>query len=532
MVAQAIFPYETGGASSRERAPQGKSDAFETMLRDYEARGNDKGGETARSDASRDRAEHDAELSAKAWREFDAAQDARDINRNRDTSDEPPLANNFQAAGENPAQSGRTDETRPSAERPGQNGQAATPQATAPQADTLGSGNLTKNGAAPAGTGLDGKGAPNVVADPALAGKPALGATPSKQSAPAVTAPTIAVTAGRDAVGPKIPLNTAANPAVPGETANANVAAPAAAKEIISTLPAAAEAAAPLTASQVERTQASGVPASGSEAQAAVGFPVKGAQTPATVKTQTDRAGNKSPASASPAATVKVPELQAEAKQAAPTNPAPVNPSPQNPGQRTAKTGDTVADLFTAAAKAATPAGTAAQTPASPAGFDPMQLTARAAAAPPAIAPATDRPVPPSEVAVNIQRAVARGENRIRIQLHPAELGQVDVRLKIGADGIVRAMVQVDRPETLDLMQRDVRGLERALQDAGLKTDSGSLNFNLRDRGEDGPQDRRDGKETAMAGREESDTNSSGNAETAEIAARTFGSNRVLDMRV
>jgi flagellar hook-length control protein FliK len=32
----------------------------------------------------------------------------------------------------------------------------------------------------------------------------------------------------------------------------------------------------------------------------------------------------------------------------------------------------------------------------------------------------------------------------------------------------------------MELMQRDARGLERALQDAGLKTDSGSLSFNLR----------------------------------------------------
>jgi hypothetical protein len=41
--------------------------------------------------------------------------------------------------------------------------------------------------------------------------------------------------------------------------------------------------------------------------------------------------------------------------------------------------------------------------------------------------------------------------------------------------------VVVDRPATLDLLQRDAKALERALQDAGLQTGSGSLSFNLRD---------------------------------------------------
>ena len=41
-------------------------------------------------------------------------------------------------------------------------------------------------------------------------------------------------------------------------------------------------------------------------------------------------------------------------------------------------------------------------------------------------------------------------------------------------------MVNADRPETLEALQRDARGLERALQDAGLRTDSNSLSFNLR----------------------------------------------------
>ncbi len=94
--------------------------------------------------------------------------------------------------------------------------------------------------------------------------------------------------------------------------------------------------------------------------------------------------------------------------------------------------------------------------------------------------PATTQPVPVDQVAVHISKAVRAGEDRIRIRLHPAELGQIDVKLKLGADGLVKAIVSVEKPETFDLLQKDARSLERALQDAGLKTDSGSLSFHLR----------------------------------------------------
>ena len=38
-----------------------------------------------------------------------------------------------------------------------------------------------------------------------------------------------------------------------------------------------------------------------------------------------------------------------------------------------------------------------------------------------------------------------------------------------------------DRKDTLDLLQRDASGLQRALQDAGLKTADNGLQFSLRD---------------------------------------------------
>ncbi len=85
------------------------------------------------------------------------------------------------------------------------------------------------------------------------------------------------------------------------------------------------------------------------------------------------------------------------------------------------------------------------------------------------------------QVAVQIRKAVSSGNDRISIRLHPAELGRLQVKLEFADDGHVRALITAERAETLDLMQRDLRGLERALQDAGLKTDSGSLSFTLQD---------------------------------------------------
>ena len=84
------------------------------------------------------------------------------------------------------------------------------------------------------------------------------------------------------------------------------------------------------------------------------------------------------------------------------------------------------------------------------------------------------------QVAVRIGQAIAGGARQIGIRLHPAELGRVDVRLEISGEGRVSAVVIADRAETVDLLRNDARLLERALHDAGLRTDADSLQFGLR----------------------------------------------------
>jgi flagellar hook-length control protein FliK len=90
------------------------------------------------------------------------------------------------------------------------------------------------------------------------------------------------------------------------------------------------------------------------------------------------------------------------------------------------------------------------------------------------------------QVAVQIQKAAAAGKDRIQIKLNPAELGRVDVKLEFQNDGSVRATVSVERPETFDMLQRDARGLERALADAGFKNGQASLSFEMQTGGQHG----------------------------------------------
>lgn len=83
------------------------------------------------------------------------------------------------------------------------------------------------------------------------------------------------------------------------------------------------------------------------------------------------------------------------------------------------------------------------------------------------------------QVAMQISRAVKDGNDNFKIRLDPPELGRVDVKLEISHDGRINAVLAADNEKTLQLLQREQGALERALQDAGLKTDSGSLNFSL-----------------------------------------------------
>lgn len=87
---------------------------------------------------------------------------------------------------------------------------------------------------------------------------------------------------------------------------------------------------------------------------------------------------------------------------------------------------------------------------------------------------------PIRDIAVHIAQHADSGVNRFQLRLDPPELGRVEVRMEISPEGKLSAVIAVERAETLDLLQRDSRTLERSLEEAGLKTGNNSLNFSLK----------------------------------------------------
>jgi Meckel syndrome type 1 protein len=97
-------------------------------------------------------------------------------------------------------------------------------------------------------------------------------------------------------------------------------------------------------------------------------------------------------------------------------------------------------------------------------------------------AAARELPAPPPPVRqlapVLVSLALGGGNEALTITLDPGELGRVEVSIGQGKDaGQVRIIAE--RPETLALLQRDQRELDRALNQAGLGDMARSLSFSL-----------------------------------------------------
>lgn len=97
------------------------------------------------------------------------------------------------------------------------------------------------------------------------------------------------------------------------------------------------------------------------------------------------------------------------------------------------------------------------------------------------------------QLAFELVRQVNDGNTRFQIRLDPPELGKIDVKIDIDTSGKVNARLTVEKAETLDLMQRDQRGLERALQQAGLDGAKTNLEFSLKQNPFAGGQNGQDG---------------------------------------
>jgi hypothetical protein len=138
-------------------------------------------------------------------------------------------------------------------------------------------------------------------------------------------------------------------------------------------------------------------------------------------------------------------------------------------------------------------------------------------------------------LALKIASRSADGENNFAIRLDPPELGRIEVNLNVNSDGHAQASLSADKPQTLELLQKDSSALERALKDAGLNL-AGGMTFSLK--GDGRSQDWRDAQNTPRSRNIQIsgvDTASANAAITtsAALAARAYGLPvALLDIRV
>jgi flagellar hook-length control protein FliK len=128
-----------------------------------------------------------------------------------------------------------------------------------------------------------------------------------------------------------------------------------------------------------------------------------------------------------------------------------------------------------------------------------------------------DAPVPLQAVAVEIGMRAMRGSKEFSIRLDPEDLGRIDIKLEISEAGEVQAKLVVDRVETLQLLQRDAKTLERAFDQAGLKTNPDGLQFTLRD-----PGQQREGQQDQQAERSKFKASENDLNALEETTLRTF----------
>ena len=98
-------------------------------------------------------------------------------------------------------------------------------------------------------------------------------------------------------------------------------------------------------------------------------------------------------------------------------------------------------------------------------------------------------------LAVTIAAKSADGTKHFDIRLDPPEFGRIDVRMSVDDAGKAQAHLTADKPQTLELLQRDSGTLQRALKDSGVDIGNSGLQFSLRGQerqsgGEDQPRGR------------------------------------------
>ena len=85
------------------------------------------------------------------------------------------------------------------------------------------------------------------------------------------------------------------------------------------------------------------------------------------------------------------------------------------------------------------------------------------------------------QVQARVHQTLGQGLRYVSLQLRPPELGRVQVQLELAGAGRLQLFVLVDRPDALEVLQRDTAQLLEALRQAGYDTHESSLHFQLND---------------------------------------------------
>jgi flagellar hook-length control protein FliK len=101
-------------------------------------------------------------------------------------------------------------------------------------------------------------------------------------------------------------------------------------------------------------------------------------------------------------------------------------------------------------------------------------------------------PATAGSLAAQIAAKFQNGDRKFAIRMDPPELGKIEVKLHVGNDNRVHAILSAERPETLNDMRQYARDLERALEEAGLQLENDGLSFEL-SQGDENPDENRPG---------------------------------------
>ncbi len=128
-------------------------------------------------------------------------------------------------------------------------------------------------------------------------------------------------------------------------------------------------------------------------------------------------------------------------------------------------------------------------------------------------------------IVMQIQKNAITKAERMTIQLSPAELGNLEIRMKFEKDGNVKTHLIADKAETFTLLQKDSQQLHRALQQAGIDVDENSLSFDLRQDSQEqrSLDDARSNGSNRKNYGNDIETKANDNATTANIAATAYG---------